>query len=254
MATKKTIKNKQIKIKPPVMFVLLGLLSLFSIIYLVIFSLTQKKVDPFSQEITSSSYSTIIEKGIDVSQWQGKINWKKVKKSGVDFAIIRTGFGSLNQIDQIDTYFFTNIEAATKANIKVGVYHYSHALTPEEAKGEAEFVLNLIDGYSLEYPIYLDMEDSEQASLSNEELTAIALAFLETIEEAGYTCGIYANKYWLSNKLDLTALKNYEIWIAHYIDYNDFESNYGVWQFSDEGSINGIDGPVDLNVAYKYYY
>lgn len=207
---------------------------------------------PNNSTYKSSLYATVLEQGIDVSYWQGEIDWGKVKTAGIDFAIIRTGYGSYSD-HQRDERFYENMNNAISQDIKVGVYHYSHATTLEQAINEAQFVLSIIDGYTLQYPIYYDLEDSVQENLSTRELTDIALAFLETIENAGYQTGIYANMDWLTNRLYVDELTKYEIWIANYSDVNTYQGDYGVWQYSQTGQIDGINGFVDLNNAYKKY-
>jgi Lyzozyme M1 (1,4-beta-N-acetylmuramidase) len=252
-SNKKKIKYMISRLKPVRLYVICSCIIILSITYLFLFLPPKSKITSFNEHLTSVNYSVIIENGIDVSIWQGDINWKKVKKAGIDFAIIRTGYGFIDRESQTDQYFHKNIKNAKKANIKIGAYHYSHALNVEEAIEEAEFVLSLIEGYKFDYPIYYDLEDASQLNLSQEELTDIAIAFLSVIEEAGYQGGIYANCYWLTSVLDMDRLKDYEIWIAFYTDYNDYLGSYGVWQFSETGIIDGIEGYVDLNVAYKKY-
>ena len=147
------------------------------------------------------------KKGIDVSYAQGKIDWEKVKKSGVEFAMIRACYGWDND-EQIDRYFRYNVAGCEAAGLPYGLYHYSYAKTPEEAKKEAAFFLRVIKGMKPEYPVVFDLEDTSQQRLGKETLTAIAKAFLSEVESAGYYAMLYANKYWLTGLLDMSQLED----------------------------------------------
>lgn len=188
--------------------------------------------------------------GIDVSEWQEDINWKAVKRDGYSFAIIRTSFGI---DDNEDNAFREHVEGAKKAGLDVGAYHYSHATTIEEALMEAEFFIELLDDYQWEYPVYYDIETDRQDHLSKQELTEIALAFMDRLSEEGYEVGIYAAQYWLYHRLDINMFEDYETWIASYTDYLDYEYPYQMWQYTDKGDVNGIDGHVDINISYYDY-
>ncbi len=156
----------------------------------------------------------VIAKGIDVSVFQGTIDWKKVKADGIQFAMLRGGYGKNSS--QIDEHFEKNYKNAKAAGVPVGVYHYSYATTTAGAKKEAEFCLSYLKGKQFEYPIAFDIEDLSQSSLTVAELTAITKTFCSAIEKAGYYVVIYANKHWLSDKLDMIALKDYDVWVAQY--------------------------------------
>lgn len=199
--------------------------------------------------------------GIDVSYAQGDIDWAKVKKAGVDFAMIRCGgrgYGTKG-ILYTDEKFKQNIEGATSAGIKVGVYFYSQAITAKEAKEEADYTLKLIKDYNIQYPVAYDWEhyENEEArtdELDRETLTNCAKAYCSEIEKSGYTPVIYANRSLLYYEYDLAKINNYEVWLASYEDLPDYYYEFGMWQYSTDGTINGIEGTVDLNVCmYKYW-
>ena len=189
-------------------------------------------------------------RGIDVSQYQGEINWEVVRQQ-VDFVIIRCGYGQ-DQVDQDDTRFKENADACTRLNIPFGVYLYSYALTPEMAIGEANHVLRLVEGYKLAYPVYYDLEDEgTTAKLSNDEIANIARTFSDVMEKNNYYVGIYANLFWWKNILTNRVFERYTKWIASYNNTLNYDGDYGMWQYSDEGRVPGIKGDVDLNFGYE---
>ena len=195
--------------------------------------------------------------GIDVSAHQGYIDWKKVAKTGIKFAMIRVGVrGHKTGKVQVDQYFKYNIENAQKNGIKVGVYFFTQAITTKEALEEANIVLNCIKGYKLDMPVVYDMEyvgyktaRTKLANLTNEQRTDIAIAFLEKVKKAGYIPMFYANKNWLEQAIQLSRLNNYFIWFARYNDVPDYAYRYHMWQYTEKGRISGVDGVVDLNVC-----
>lgn len=188
--------------------------------------------------------------GIDVSKWQGDIDWEKVKADGISFAIIRIGYGKYE--DQKDEYFEKNYQKAKAAGLDVGVYHYSYAKTVDEAKLEAAQVLVWLNNRDLDLPIYFDIEDNSQAQLGKDLLNEICKAFCNKIEAAGYWAGIYANKNWATNIIDGATLgKRYTFWIAQYNSTCTYSGNYDMWQYSSTGKVNGINGNVDMNYLYK---
>lgn len=190
--------------------------------------------------------------GCDVSKWQGKINWEKVKKSGVDFVIIREGYGKENP-NQKDKQFEVNYKGAKSVGIPVGVYHYSYADSVDDAKKEAQFCLKNIKGKQLEYPVVFDIEDKEQLKLNNRQRTDICKAFCDEIEKAGYYAMIYTNVNWLKNYLySEELLTRYDWWIAQW-EVAKPSIDCGIWQRTEKGKINGINGNVDLNISYKNY-
>lgn len=190
--------------------------------------------------------------GIDVSKWQGKIDWKKVKESGIKFAIIRAGYG--REISQKDECFDSNYEGCKAQEIPCGAYWYSYAMSVDEAKKEAQTCLEVIKGKQFEYPIYFDMEEQKQFALGKEACTDIVKAFLETVEAAGYWVGLYMSKSPLETYISEDVRKKYAVWVAHYgVQRTSYSGQFGMWQKSSEGKINGITGNVDLDEAYVDY-
>jgi len=187
--------------------------------------------------------------GIDVSTFQGAINWARVKTSGIEFAMIRGGYGRF----EIDEQFTRNYLNAKTFDMPIGIYHYSYATNTTKAKQEAQFVINYLKDKKLEYPVAFDIEDKTQMSLTKTQLTNIVKAFCSTLEKAGYYVVIYSSKYFLENKLYMNKLTRYDVWVAQWNDTCTYSGNYGMWQFSDSGRCAGIQGPVDVNYAYKDY-
>jgi len=191
-------------------------------------------------------------KGIDVSKWNGTINWKKVKNSGIGFAMIRDGWGK-KSLTQIDKKFKENIEVEKSAGINTGIYRYSYSDSIEDAINEARFCLENISRYQLEYPVVFDCEDKEMLKLTNRQRTDICKAFCEEIERNGYYAMIYCNLNWLENYLYKNELlSKYDLWLAKW-GANKPSCSCGIWQYSETGKIDGINGNVDLNISYKNY-
>ena len=189
-------------------------------------------------------------RGIDVSKWQGDIDFTKVKNTGVKFVIIRIGYGMYE--NQKDKEFENNYKKATNNNIPIGVYLYSYALNENDANKEAEVVLKWLNNRKLNLPVYYDIEDKSQTTISKNTLTKMCETFCKKIEKAGYWAGIYANKYWLTTHLDYKYLeKKYTIWVAQYNDKNTYSGKYDMWQYTSKGKVNGINGNVDMNILYK---
>lgn len=187
--------------------------------------------------------------GIDVSKWQGAINWTLVKDSGVGFAMIRDGYGKTG----LDKMFDENYRKAKYAGVGVGVYHYSYADSVEDAKKEAEFCLKNISGKQFEMPIVYDIEDPAMMALSTRVRTDCCKAFCEEVENAGYYAMIYANPNWLKNYLFADELiGRFDLWLAQ---WGDKEPSYqcGIWQYSETGKVRGILSNVDLDISYKNY-
>lgn len=199
--------------------------------------------------------------GIDVSYYQGNIDWKKVKNSGVEFVIIRVGYrgyGSAGTLVE-DPKFKTYLDGATKAGLKVGVYFYTQAITTAEAQAEAKFVLDRIKGYSLQMPVYYDIESVDydtgrldSAGLSKAQKTALCTAFCDTIIKSGYSAGVYANYTWLNYYIDGAGLgRKYPIWLAHYTSNTNYDQRMDMWQYSGSGTVSGISAYTDVNVWYS---
>ena len=193
-----------------------------------------------------------IANGIDISQWQKEIDWKKVKSTGVKFAIIRAGYGKF--ADQKDKDFDYNMKESANAGIERGVYWYSYATTVEDAIREAETCISVIKDYKFEYPVYFDVEDEVIRKLPKSTVTAITNAFCSTIEKAGYMAGITSYSNFLNTLIDQSLYKKYAVWVAHYNVYRPaFSKHYGMWQYSSTSRIDGIEGDVDCDYLYDDY-
>ncbi len=196
--------------------------------------------------------------GIDVSKWNKEIDWEKVKAAGVEFAIIRCGYrGSKTGALVQDPYFEKNIKGATEAGVRVGIYFFTQAVNPVEAVEEASMVLMLAKQHKISYPLYIDTEgaggNGRADGLDKETRTAVCKAFCETIQNAGYTAGVYASKSWLNNNLDMQQLSPYSTWLAQYSSEPTYEGEYDMWQYTSAGKIDGIGTLVDYNVSYMDY-
>ncbi len=193
-------------------------------------------------------------KGIDISSYQGKPDWKKVKKAGIKYAILR-----IHERYGIDASFEYNYKECDKNGIPVGVYKYSYALNVAQAEDEADSVISVLNGRKLDFPVFYDLEWSEQRKLGNTAVEKIALAFLNKIQAEGHKVGIYCNVDWYQNVLT-AALKKYDCWVARY-PLNDnggiqerLRPDFGIgWQYSSKGHVDGVNGNVDMNVFYKDY-
>ena len=192
----------------------------------------------------------VVAKGIDVSEHNGTIDWNKLKKTDVDYAIIRCGYG-MNQTNQDDKKWSYNTSECEKAGIPYGVYLYSYADSTQKAVSEAEHVLRLIKGKKLSYPIYYDLEEQKvRDKISESEIAKIAKAFCDTIESSGYDVGIYANTDWFTGYLKDPVFNNYKKWVAQYNYKCTYSGSYTMWQCTSKGSVNGITGNVDLNMDF----
>ena len=203
--------------------------------------------------------------GIDVSSYQGTINWTQVKNSGVNYAIIRAGYRGYGSAGTLvmDSKFEYNVRNAAANGIKVGIYFFSQATTEAEAVEEASLVINLLNSYGIgkyvSYPIFIDTEYGNSKhtgradSLSVSQRTAVCRAFCETIKSAGYKAGVYANKNFMESKLDMTQLNSYTLWLAQYATSVTYKGRYDLWQYSSKGSVGGISGNVDMDYSYLSY-
>ena len=193
-------------------------------------------------------------RGIDVSKWNGNIDWAAVKNSGINFVIIRCGYRGSSEGALIeDPTFRRNIQGAQNAGIRVGIYFFTQAVNEVEAVEEASMVINLIKGYNISYPVYLDVEASHGRGdgISAAQRTANIKAFCGTIQNAGYKAGVYANKTWFTSYINTSQITNYKIWLAQYaeaVTYNG--SRYDMWQYTSKGRVTGINGFVDMNICY----
>ncbi len=196
-------------------------------------------------------------RGIDVSKYQGNIDWGAVAASGINFAIIRVGYrGSSSGALVQDPYFKKNISGATKAGIKVGLYFFTQAVNEAEAVEEASMAMSLASGYKVTYPIFIDTESASGGranGLSKSARTAVVKAFCQTVRNGGYKAGVYASKSWYANQLNASALNGYCIWVAQYNSSCTYSEKYDMWQYSSKGSVSGIKGNVDMNISYTGY-
>ena len=194
--------------------------------------------------------------GIDVSKWNGEIDWDKVKEAGVDYAIIRAGYrGSSTGALVEDPYFRANMKGAVASGLQVGVYFFTQAVNEVEAVEEASAVLRMVREYNLDYPIFIDTEgaggNGRADGLDVETRTLVCEAFCRTVENAGYEAGIYASRNWFNNNLETARLDDYYIWLAEYRSVPLYQGYYNMWQYTSKGKVNGIEGNVDLNIAYE---
>ena len=197
--------------------------------------------------------------GIDVSSHQKEIDWAQVAASGVSYAMIRAGYrgyetGNIN----LDQYFVTNIQGALDAGLQVGIYFFSQAMNREEAMAEAVQVLEWIRGYDVTYPIVFDWEtitgaEARTDTVSDETVTECVKAFCAIIESAGYIPMVYFNQNQGYEVMNLEELSDYDFWLARYTEVPDFEYHFEMWQYSDSGTVPGIEGAVDLNLCFVDY-
>lgn len=207
-----------------------------------------------TDEGTTTAVGMVGDFGIDVSKWNKEIDWARVKNDGAGYAIIRLGYrGSSSGALVEDPYFAYNFAQAKENGIKRGVYFFTQALTEAEAVEEASMVVALLNGEELAYPVFLDVEGSGGRAdmLDADTRTKNILAFLRTIENAGYDAGVYANKNWFTNKINTDELSGYAVWLAQYnVTEPDYEGSYHMWQYSSRGHIDGIEGNVDVNQSF----
>ena len=223
----------------------------------------EEEPSPFSRSAVSNAWEKVngqyvnsrgevIEgatlKGIDISEHNGNIDWEKVKADGIDFAIIRCGFGQ-DQTNQDDKKWEYNVSECERLGIPYGVYLYSYATSPDRAKGEAEHVLRLLEGHSPSYPVYYDLEDDKVFNMTAQQKGQLASDFCNIISDAGYEVGIYSNTNWWTNYLTDSAFNNsnWSKWVAQYNYRCTYTGSYDFWQCSSTGQVNGINGNVDLN-------
>lgn len=186
-------------------------------------------------------------KGIDVSVHNGNIDWRKVKNAGIQFAVLIAGYG--RELSQKDTRFEENYRNAKAAGIPVGAYWYSYAMTEDEARLEADVFLSVIKGKQFEMPVYFDLEEKKQFDLGKEKVSAIMRAFLEKVEKAGYFVGFYGSASSLTTHTADDIKSRYTIWLAHWTEQTNYSGDYGIWQYSSEGKVNGIIGNVDMDIC-----
>lgn len=192
--------------------------------------------------------------GIDVSVHNGVLDWKKIKESDIQFAIIRTGYG-MESPQQKDGKFEENYAGARSAGILLGTYHYSYADSVQKAEKEAEFVLKLISGKFFEYPIFFDIEDEVQQSLSKELCSNMVNAFCSKLERSGYWAGVYSYDSFFSSKLDESIQKRFSVWVSSVENVKPVGcKRYDIWQNSWQGRISGSSEKTDTDISYKNFF
>lgn len=195
-------------------------------------------------------------RGIDVSHHQGVVDWEKVAAAGIEFAIIRCGFGSNKGTPTIDRHFKANVQNALSVGLHIGTYLYSYALDAANARKEADFTLELIEPYRgrMKYPVAYDIEDSTQASLSNSVRSAMCEAFCDKVAAAGWQPAIYSSHNWITTKINKSTVAKYHLWLARFAKSHGYTAgDVHIWQHSEKGNVAGIKGHVDLNISYIDY-
>ena len=191
-------------------------------------------------------------KGIDVSEFQGNIDWNKVKNDGVKFAILKLGNIYDTDTNYKDSKFETNYKNARANGIKVGAYIYNYCNTVENLKKGLDWAFEKLSGKELDLPIYLDMEDKTIAVETVDSLTNQCNEFAKIVKEKGYRAGIYANLNWLKNELDPDKFdKDISVWVAQYYKECQYEGKYDIWQYTSSGKVSGISGNCDMNYLYN---
>ena len=195
--------------------------------------------------------------GIDVSSYQGNINWEEVKKSGIEFAILRLGYRGYGEAGNIvlDASFEDNYKNAKAEGIEIGVYFFSQAINMEEVRAEAEFVLEQLNGKELSYPIAFDLEKikndtARTDNLTLDEITNMTLEFCKIIESQGYTPSIYGNAKTFTTKMQLELFNDYNKWYADYQEKPLYPYEFEIWQYTESGRVNGIEGNVDIDIHF----
>lgn len=190
-------------------------------------------------------------RGVDMSVYQTNVNYKMLKDDGVDFAIIRAGYGKL--ASQKDVRFDQHYNGCKSVGINVGAYWYSYAMTEAEARQEAKACIEVLKKTQCEYPIYYDVEEQKQYALGKAKVSAIVKAFCDELEKAGYWVGLYTNASWYNNVIDVSIKERYAIWIAHWrVSKPGIAGSYGIWQY-DVGKQPGVEGDCDLDRGYIDY-
>lgn len=196
----------------------------------------------------------IFSKGIDLSEHQGSVDFAKLKASGIDFVLLRAGYGSANKYpEQYDTKFEEYYQKAKAAGLGVGAYWYSYAENADMAADEAASFIKALKGKQFDYPVYIDLEEDDIAKhLGKTKYSDVAAKILSTVESNGYWVGIYASLYYLSSCLDMSKLSRYAVWCAQWNNECQYE-NAGIWQYTNNLAANGVTGAVDGDYAYYDY-
>lgn len=192
-----------------------------------------------------------MSRGIDISKHNGKIDFRKVKAAGIDFVIIRAGYGK--SISQKDPMFEEYYAGAKAAGLDVGAYWYSYAVTIPEGVAEAQCCIDVIKGKKFEYPIYFDLEEQRQFDLGRKFCSELVNTFCTYLETAGYFAGLYISRSPLQTHITDHVARRYALWIAEYNAQCKYNGSYGMWQYTSQGKLDGINGAVDLDVCYVGY-
>ena len=188
-------------------------------------------------------------KGIDVSKYQGAIDWGKVSKAGIQFAMVRASEGQSTR----DSMFASNVAGAQKYGLAVGAYHYSYAENAAQAQAEAKNFLAAVKGQKLTYPLVYDLENNTNTTKNFSVWSDLAVAFLRALEGAGYFAMLYSNKYSLETIYDAAKIAPFAVWVADWAPKCAYQGPYGIWQTSDTGKVSGVAGAVDTDISYVDY-
>lgn len=188
-------------------------------------------------------------KGIDVSYFQGEIDWQKVSQNQIEFAMVRATYGTTGT----DIMFEKNMDKIKETDIYPGAYHYCYAMNIQEAVSEAEHFINTIKPYKLRYPAALDMEEMSIAELGKKTVTDIIIAFVKTLKSANYYPILYVDLNWIKNYIDMSRMKDLDIWLSEWGPQMEYKDNVTMWQYSSDGSVIGINDRVDMNISFKDY-
>ncbi len=217
------------------------------------------KFSPSKPITTKTIYEDIVDLhknedtkiGLDISKWQGDVNFDKLKENNVDFIMIRVGYQNGTKREYvIDNKFERNIKGANRVGIPVGIYFYSYATSLEIAEEQALWVVDKLKDYKVDLPVTFDFEDWGKFAtygLSQRDINDIAIKYMSTLEDNGYKAMNYSSKYYLEN---IWNIKKYPTWLAHYTKNTNYKGNYSMWQLCQDGRIDGINGAVDINVLY----
>ena len=203
----------------------------------------------------TNAYGAIITRlnGIDVSNWQGNIDWTRIANSEIDFAIIKAGYrGKMNGNLAKDSKFDQNITGALAAGLSVGAYIFSEAMNYSEGAEEARYLVSLVKNYNIQLPLVIDTENQggRSSNISVRDRTEAIRGFCETIESQGYTPMIYASTSWLNNKLNMKVLSKWKVWVAQHYSKVTYSGKYDIWQYTSKGRVDGVNGDVDMNYMY----
>ncbi len=210
-------------------------------------------------QYVGSDIDVKVQQGVDVSRFQGDIDWEKVANAGIEFAFIRAGFRGTTEGKLLeDDCFEENITGALENGIDVGVYFYSQAINEEEALEEVQMLLDMIEPYDITFPVVIDIESAESdtartVDLTTDEYEAVAKTFCDTVKNAGYTPMIYGNVKSFTLLMDAADVDDYDIWIAYYGTPLYYPYHFNIWQYTSTGTVDGIEGSVDLNICITDY-